>query len=87
MWRAFFLAVGIYMCILGGECLVVDRFVMAGENAAADATAGPATLFGGSPTAVVSTSREIQPAEWAPWSFLSGGAVIILYALTINRQG
>jgi hypothetical protein len=35
----------------------------------------------------VSGSREIQPAEWAPWSFLSGGAVIILYALTINRQG
>ena len=87
MWRALFLAVGVYMCILGGECLVVDRFVLAGDKPPGESSAGPATLFGATSAPIVSASREIQPAEWAPWSFLSGGAVIILYALTINRQG
>lgn len=29
MWRAFFLAVGIYACILGAECLLIDKAVLA----------------------------------------------------------
>jgi hypothetical protein len=86
MWRALFLAVGIYMCVLGGECLVVDKFVMAAEAPPAPQPATPATLFGTPPAPVVATRRELTPPEWAPWSFLSAGAVVILYALTINRQ-
>ena len=85
MWRAFFLAVGIYMCILGAECLAVERFELAAtEVEAGEAT--PATLFGNAP-GPLTASRDIEPQEWAPWSFLSAGAVIILYALTINRGG
>lgn len=81
MWRAFFLAIGIYMCILGAECLAVESFEMTADDATESATA--ATLFGNPPIA----RRVIEPAEWAPWSFLSAGTVIILYALTINRGG
>ena len=85
MWRAMFLAVGISMCILGGECLVVEKFVLGGE---AQPTADtPATLFGAAPAAAGPASRDIEPADWAPWSLLSAGAVIILYAVTLNRQG
>ena len=88
MWRAMFLAVGIFMCILGGECLVVERFVMASDKPPVQAAPdGPATLFGTTSAPILSPNKEIVPEEWAPWSFLSGGAVIILYALTINRQG
>jgi len=92
MWRAFFLAVGIFLCILGAECLVVDNFVMAGEGPPAaaelnEAPPGPATLFGPTAPPAPSAQRDIEPAEWAPWSLLSAGAVVILYSLTINRQG
>jgi len=80
MWRAFFLAIGIYMCIMGAECLAVETFEMAPDEPPYEAT--PATLFGNPPN-----TRFVQPAEWAPWSFLSVGAVIILYSLTINRGG
>jgi hypothetical protein len=86
MWRAMFLAVGIYMCILGAECLVVERFVMAGERPPSESQA-PATLFAATPAPSPTATHDIEPPEWAPWSFLSAGAVIILYALTINRQG
>lgn len=86
MWRAFFLAIGIYMCILGAECLAIERFELAAEEAEAPASS-PATLFGSPPAAPLTDSRDIEPPEWAPWSFLSAGTVIILYALTINRGG
>lgn len=81
MWRAFFLACGIYACVLGAECLVVDSFVMAGEQAPA---AGQASMFNAQPSAA--GPREVQPPEWAPWSLLSAGAVVILYSLTLTRQ-
>jgi hypothetical protein len=29
MWRAFFLAVGVYAVILGVECLVIDKAILA----------------------------------------------------------
>jgi hypothetical protein len=92
MWRAFFLASGIFLCILGAECLVVDQFVMAAEKpvSALDPTAappGPATLFGATAPPPPTVKKDIKPAEWAPWSLLSAGAVIIIYSLTLNRPG
>jgi hypothetical protein len=86
MWRAFFLAIGITMCIVGAECLAVERFELAAAEVESDSGSGPATLFGNPPDPVFE-SRDIEPPEWAPWSFLSAGTVIILYALTINRGG
>ena len=87
MWRAMFLAVGISLVILGAECLVVERFVMAGQQPEPTAQS-PATLFGSAPSAPgLAPARDIEPADWAPWSFLSAGAVIILYSLTINKGG
>jgi hypothetical protein len=85
MWRAFFLAIGVYMCIVGAECLAIERFELAAEEVE-DQPATPATLFGAPPMPMTG-SRVIEPREWAPWSFLSAGSVIILYALTINRGG
>jgi hypothetical protein len=87
MWRAFFLAVGIYLCILGAECLAVERFEMASDEPAIESSGSPATLFGSAPPPPLAPSRDIEPPEWAPWSLLSAGAVIILYSLTINRGG
>ena len=82
-----FLAVGISTCILGAECLVVEKFVLGSE--ATPTAESPASLFGSpsSPAAIGSPARELEPPDWAPWSMLSAGAVVILYAVTLNRQG
>ena len=79
MWRSFFLAVGISLCILGAECLVVQRVVMAGNTAPANSTNMPNEADDSSP-------RHIQPPEWAPWSLMSAGAVVMLYSFTIPRR-
>ena len=73
MLRAFFLAVGISAFVLGLECLVIEKAVLIPNRDGALAQMAPAY-------------REITPAEWAPWSLLSGGAVVMLYSFTIPAK-
>jgi hypothetical protein len=76
MWRAFFLAVGIYCCILGAQCLTVERAILhSGANGR-----GAFGLFR------TPAGRAFAPPDWAPWTLLAGGAVTILYSFTIPRR-
>lgn len=77
MLRAFFLAIGLSAFILGLECLVIDKAVLAPRaDSAASAVAQE----------VAPAVREVVPPEWAPWSLLSGGAVVMLYSFTIPAK-
>ena len=76
MWRALFLAVGTYACLLGGECLVLEKAVLKTRH---DRTAGLLEASAG-------RQREITPPDWAPWSLLSVGAVTMLYSFTIPKR-
>ncbi len=73
MFRAFFLALGLTTFILGLECLVLDKAVLAPRS--------------NRPVEQVTVSyREVRPPEWAPWSLLSGGAVVMLYSFTLPAK-
>jgi hypothetical protein len=76
MWRAFFLALGIYAVMLGVECLVIDKALLAGEK---EQGSSLMPKFG-------EQRKEIEPPEWAPWSLLSGGSVVILYSFTLPKR-
>ena len=78
MWRAVFLALGIFICVIGLECLVVDKFVFAQHTQVASTD-----TFGQAPAPAV---REILPPPWAPWSLLATGAIVIIYSFTIPRR-
>lgn len=77
MWKSFFLAVGISICILGGECMLIDKAVLA-AGVKAPASNQEGTLTSG--------SRDYTPPDWMPWSLLSLGSVVILYSFTIPRR-
>jgi hypothetical protein len=77
MWRAFFLAIGICCCAVGAECLVVEQ-----ANVVASADSAPAGPYG----RAQSPTRPITPPEWAPWSLLAGGAVVMIYSFTIPTR-
>lgn len=68
MWRALFLAMGLFVLLMGIESLVIDSATLASHG---DPTVG---------------SRDVSPPEWVPWSLLSGGAVTILYSITIPQK-
>lgn len=78
MWRAMFLALGVYGCLLGLECLVIDKAVLAAQREAPSGLSAPFVRLTGQ-------NKEIVPPDWAPWSLLSTGAVTMLYSFTIAR--
>jgi hypothetical protein len=83
MWRSFFLAVGISLCIWGAECLVLEKAILASEAPKADPQQDLASFVS---QPVQPRAREITPPEWAPWSLMSSGAVVILYSFTLPRR-
>jgi hypothetical protein len=78
MWRAFFLATGISLIILGAESLAIEQVVLVPRSSVA-------------PTSALSTAAPkqtivVKPAEWWPWTFMATGAVVVLYSFTIPRR-
>ena len=82
MWRAIFMAIGISLIILGGECLVVDKAILAAPKATETQDEYGQLYYDVSPG-----KRDFTPPEWAPWSLLSAGAVMLLYSFTIYHGG
>lgn len=76
MWRAMFLAVGLYAVLVGAECLVVEKAVLAQREEPAP---GAASIETG-------RKREFVPPDWAPWSLMSTGAVTMLYSITLPKK-
>lgn len=79
MWRAVFLAIGITSCILGAECLVVDKAVFTRQAAAIEQD-----WYAFPPQQGV--SEEFKPPEWAPWSLITAGAVVLIYSITLRNS-
>ena len=75
MLRAFFLAIGLSAVILGLECLIIDKAVLLPSRDASAIAQQVAPSY-----------REVAPPEWAPWSLLSGGAVVMLYSFTVPAK-
>ncbi len=84
MWRAFFSAIGIVLLILGVECLLIDSAVLAAGVVDDPMPLQNAGLFGSAP-AQMAQNRIFRPAEWIPWSLISSGAVVLLYAVSLRR--
>jgi len=84
MWRAIFLAVGVYLILLGAECLGVEKFVLKDRRPAAQQNENP-FLFGPAQPEV-GPHRELVPPPWAPWSLMSTGAVVCLYSFSIPNR-
>src|SRR6218665_4038098 len=77
MWRALFMALGLSAVLVGVECLVVEKAVLA--KSPAPAADGQGSVGGG--------TRDFIPPDWAPWSLMSTGAVTMLYSVTLPKRG
>ena len=95
MWRAFFLAVGINLCIMGAQCLVVEKIVLADHQKVTPESAQPTqSLYkqvGYQQTGDQSKngkpdSQIYEPKSWIPWSLLASGAIVILYTHSLPKR-
>ena len=85
MWRAFFLAVGISLLIIGAQCLFVERVTLAHGTSTTEVQSNE-YLFGGQTAAQPSGGKNIIPPDWAPWSLMAAGAVVMIYSFTIPKR-
>jgi len=87
MWRSFFMAIAISLAIAGVECLVLNKAVLAREVVDTNSSGS----YWDDPLAdglgLAPRKKTIEPPEWAPWSLLSAGAIVMLYALSMKRGG
>lgn len=81
MWKTLFMAFGVYVFLLGAQCLVVSKFVLKTRVPAVQ-TAN----WMGQTQSVPGPQREFVPTEWAPWSIMAGGCVVWLYAGAISSR-
>ena len=95
MWRAMFLAVGAGLLIMGVESLALDHAVIAPDSLLAkkmqeekvEAVTDEYGFEVGKRIVRVPTTTTVSPPEWAPWSMLSSGAVILLYSIASRSGG
>lgn len=80
MWRPFFLGIGATLACLGAECLVLDHVVMAAPN---KPVTSPNSFI---QMEVPQQGKVVTPPDWAPWSLLSAGTIVILYSFTIPAR-
>ena len=80
MWRAIFLAVGVFLILLGVECLGVEKIVLKVR----EDPPPPSTPWEETPK--LGPNKIISPKSWTPYSLLSTGAVVCLYSFTIPRR-
>lgn len=86
MWRALFLAIGIYLILLGLQCLGVQKIVLKTREAVAQPQQHSFIFAPKEPE--VGPLKEIVPPPWSPWSLMSAGAVVCLYSFSIpGRMG
>jgi hypothetical protein len=81
MWRSFFLAAGVYCCLLGVQSLAVEKAVLNNKEPA------PARFMNlNMPGSNLTRNKEFTTPDWAPWSLMSFGAVTLLYSFTIPKR-
>jgi hypothetical protein len=77
MWRSFFWSIGAFACLLGAECLVVEKAVLHQSDSASPRNGR---------VQAVSSKKEVELPDWAPWSLFSFGAITLIYSVTIPKR-
>jgi hypothetical protein len=87
MWRAFFLAIGVTLCIVGVEFLGLERVVLKIRERPKAVQQQPDPFALSEPSKPGPGPRKtIIVKEYTPWSMLALGAVVILYAFDLPRR-
>ena len=65
-----------FFLAVGAYCLLLGVEALVLEKAVLKAN----------PNQLSVSSHEIIPPDWAPWSLLGGGAVVLLYSFTVPQR-
>lgn len=81
MWRSMFIALGIFLCLLGGEFLACDHLVLRSSIREPQVDPLVKSASYGQPVAAPIERKIYVPKDWMPWTLLASGAVVLMYSL------
>ena len=92
MWRAIFLASGIFLILLGSQLFFVDQLEIRRlrQTASANNPTVNAPFQQASYQVPVGAQQPqtvlVTPGDWAPWSLVAIGAIVVIYTFTIPAR-
>lgn len=90
MWRAIFLASGIFLILMGSQLFFVDQLEIRRLRNTAPATNQPVTGPFQQASFQVNPQQPqtvlVTPGDWAPWSLVAIGAIVVIYTFTIPAR-
>jgi len=81
MWRSMFIALGIFLCLVGGEFLACDHLAIRSSIREPQPEALVKTASFGQPITAPVERKIYVPKDWMPWTLLAAGAVVLMYSL------
>ena len=82
MWRALFLAVGIYCCLVGVKAIAIEKAILQAQRGEPASRQQPARH----PSRGTTGQIEVAPPDWLPWSIMAFGVVVILYTFSLPKR-
>lgn len=79
MWRSMFTALGIFLCLLGGEFLVCEHLVLRAPEKETPVQQTMQNVAFSVPA--VNQKRIYVPKDWMPWTLMASGAITLVYSL------
>jgi hypothetical protein len=94
MWRAFFLALGITLILVGCQLFFVEKLEvkrLRRPRANASASQYQSSPFQSasfaSPNSPPAPTVMVKRKDWMPWSLLAVGTIVVIYTFTIPKRG
>jgi hypothetical protein len=81
--RALFAALGIFLIIVGVECLLLDSAVFVAGVVDEPVQSGGGLFSAPQP---VNSGRIFKPSEWFPWSLIACGSIVLLYSVSLRQH-
>lgn len=80
MWRSFFMAIGIFCCILGAEFLMVDHVILRSVKKPQEKPGTVRQIGFTGQRNQVKQQKIYVPKDWMPWTLIGCGTVVLIYS-------
>lgn len=81
MWRSLFIALGVFLCLLGAEFLACEHLVLR-QNVPESQPVASTNQFISYATPGPQVKKKIYvPKDWMPWTLLASGATVLMYSV------
>lgn len=82
MWRSLFIALGVFLCLLGAEFLACEHLVLRQNVPESQPVVSTNQFISYATPPSPQVKKKIYvPKDWMPWTLLASGATVLMYSV------